>query len=134
MSDPVELKAVIESGALSMAQAVRLADEDDCLCDACEYHKGYGGGKGVDGSYECVKYLLSIGCDVNKWNADAETTPVGKAFVASHYDKVRLLLENGADLKAEGPDGQRAVTKGQIEKNCPEDLKALLVEAGVIKK
>ena len=36
---------------------------------------------------QVCKYLISIGCDPNKWNTDSEITAIGNAFTCNHYDK-----------------------------------------------
>ena len=139
VSDCDELIKVVESGVLgTVKEAAAVADEDGCLCDACEYIVGYPGfgrnGRPADGSFDLVKYLLKMGCDPNKWNTDGECTAIAKCFMGGHYDKARYLLEHGADLKAKGPDGEPGISKEHVKvKNVPDDLKVKLVEAGIIK-
>ncbi|XP_055376509.1 protein fem-1 homolog C [Condylostylus longicornis] len=58
----------------------------------------------VSGKLAIVKYLVSIGCDINA-PSDSGSTPVRSACFMTHIDIVEYLVENGADISKPNING-----------------------------
>jgi len=77
----------------------------------------------TDGLYEWTKFCLEAGADPNKDKVDEELSVLASAAGNGHLDIVRLLLDNGAELKDSGAIVQ-AADAGE------KDAVALLLERG----
>lgn len=61
------------------------------------------------GKTEVVEYLISMGCSVNIQRDIDGITPLMSAVGSGFYDKVQLLLQNGADKNIVDKNGKKAI-------------------------
>lgn len=79
----------------------------------------------VKGDLQTVKKLVELGVDVNQKSEGM--TPVMYAAKYNRTDILKLLIANGADLKAKSGKGMTAVKYAELHK--ANDAKAILEEA-----
>lgn len=77
------------------------------------------------GDFETVKKLVELGTDVNQKSEGM--TPVMYAAKYNRIDILKLLIANGADLKAKSDKGITALKYAELHK--ANDAKAILEEA-----
>lgn len=77
------------------------------------------------GDFETVKKLVELGTDVNQKSEGM--TPVMYAAKYNRTDILKLLIANGADLKAKSDKGMTALKYAELHK--ANDAKAILEEA-----
>lgn len=77
------------------------------------------------GDFETVKKLVELGTDVNQKSEGM--TPVMYAAKYNRTDILKLLIANGADLKAKSDKGLTAMKYAELHK--ADDAKAILEEA-----
>lgn len=77
------------------------------------------------GDFETVKKLVELGTDVNQKSEGL--TPVMYAAKYNRTDILKLLIANGADLKAKSDKGMTAMKYAELHK--ADDAKAILEEA-----
>ena len=66
-------------------------------------------GDQVKGDIEAVQAALAAGADINERNTTFNDTPLLRAATLGQWDTLRLLLERGADVHAEGGDAWTAL-------------------------
>ena len=79
----------------------------------------------VKGDYETVKKLIDLGEDVNIKSSGM--SPVMYAAKFNKVDILKLLIKNGANLKARCSKGHTALKYAELSN--AKDAKALIVEA-----
>eukprot|EP00797_Seminavis_robusta_P032044 Sro707_g190560.2 (205) ;mRNA; f:15126-15740 len=81
---------------------------------------------------ECIRCLLSNGCDPNYpyMGLESMVHPLGVALVTKMHESARVLLEFGADPKKLGIVDLLSVSY----KDCPDDILDTLREHGVVMK
>ncbi|PKQ43919.1 ankyrin repeat domain-containing protein [Confluentibacter flavum] len=77
------------------------------------------------GDFETVKKLVELGTDVNQKSEGM--TPVMYAAKYNRTDILKLLIANGANLKAKSDKGMTAIKYAELHK--AHDAKAILEEA-----
>src|SRR5690606_20976409 len=77
------------------------------------------------GDFETVKKLVELGTDINQKSEGL--TPVMYAAKYNRTDILKLLIANGADLKAKSDKGITALKYAELHKAA--DAKAILEEA-----
>lgn len=77
------------------------------------------------GDFETVKKLVELGADVNQKSEGM--TPVMYAAKYNRTDILKLLIANGANLKAKSDKGMTAIKYAELHK--AHDAKAILEEA-----
>jgi len=64
----------------------------------------------INGDLELVKKCLAAGVNINSTTKAAQlNTPLHNACTRGHFDTVKLLLENGANLEATNFDGETPI-------------------------
>ena len=133
--DLEKTKSLMESEVFdSMEHAVRVADEEGCVYDICEYND-----KNDQGDQTAVlHYLLERGCSPNNTTERHGHPALKLAFGIGAYDKVKLLLKYGADplFVTDEPDAKGRpdgfLTMEDIEKStCPRKVYKKMLKAGV---
>lgn len=77
------------------------------------------------GDFETVKKLVELGADINQKSEGL--TPVMYAAKYNRTDILKLLIANGADLKAKSDKGLTALKYAELHK--ADDAKAILETA-----
>ena len=122
----VKTKELMESEVFdSEEHAVRVADEEGCVYDCCEYEDDIDEGDQT----AVIKYLLNKGCSPNNISTEPHRRPALKAaFIYEAYSKVKLLLKHGADPlfvaepDAKGRPGGFLSMEDITKKSCPKKL------------
>jgi len=78
----------------------------------------------VKGDFDTVKKLIELGSDVNEYSAGM--TPLMYAARYNKVDIIKLLIENGAKIKAKNKKGYTAMKFAEISN--AKDAMALLKE------
>ncbi len=77
---------------------------------------------------EIVKFLISIGADINAISEDRHNTPIMDAASTGHLDLVKLLVKEDANLECQSKNGQTALILAVG--NGDEDVSNYLLSVG----
>lgn len=107
--------------ACALAQRGQVEKLRSLLCrrPECLNDDGEGGRTGLTplhyasraGQLECVRLLLSLGCDVERRTVEGGATSLHRAAYCGHADVLQTLLAHGCDAALQDADGETSLHK-----------------------
>lgn len=105
-------------------------EENMDLCDVEVYEKNLVITAVLLDKSEILQFLISIGCDINKGDADRGVTPLQAAALKNNLKMAEILLAAGAEVDKKDSAGNTPLIEAVFV--CKEDISmaALLLEHG----
>lgn len=105
-------------------------EENMDLCDVEVYEKNLVITAVLLDKSEILQFLISIGCDLNKGDADRGVTPLQAAALKNNLKMAEILLAAGAEVDKKDSAGNTPLIEAVFV--CKEDISmaALLLEHG----